>query len=128
MFNSSESTARSTIEASCLETFPLRSTVLRLFDPSAVTDIQTEISQFVSGRQNRRVAADEIFDLNDLLALGGEILRISDGQILCNRLRECDSRSGIVFGAQQKRINADASCAEQTESIAHALLKQIEKN
>ena len=72
MFNSSESTARSTIEASCLETFPLRSTVLRLFDPSAVADIQTDQACGVSWSLDGRLPSGAFG------SMGGMLTRVCD--------------------------------------------------
>ena len=38
-----------------------------LFDSRAVTQVQAEISEFVSRSDDRRIAAHEVLDQNDLL-------------------------------------------------------------
>src|SRR5262245_10775398 len=79
-------------------------TPFSLLESGAMSEIQTKVSEFISRRDDRRVAADEILDLDNLLAIGGEVLRISDRQIFRDLLRECDPGARIVFRSDQKRV------------------------
>src|SRR5262245_5827979 len=58
-----------------------------LFKAGSVTKIQAEKSKLVSSRQNRRVTTDEVFNLDDLLAICRKVLGVRHRQLFCDLLR-----------------------------------------